>query len=255
MTAEKAGAIMGGRGGASGFPTNAPVVPAGPQSAAETKDLNELAQYMSNVGITVDTASLSGLTFENVRDAAAGIERIIKEFPQAVLSFNQLKGQSLKHGVLACASYGGNIMLGEHYFSKTEDGLNRTYDNSTSKGFHPAGTTKTDIATHEAGHVLDSALIHKMIPGNDFYSRLERAEAWNKGKIAGKVVSEACRAAKKTPEGKGKKNDELIRSVSGYATKNRSETLAECVADYAANGANAKPLSVAVWNILKRELG
>lgn len=246
---------MGGNGAASGFPSNAPIVPVGPQSAAETKDLNELAQYMANVGVTVDIASLGNLTFENVRDAAAGIERIVKEFPQAQLMFNQLKGQTLKHGVLACASYHGNIMLADYYFSKTEDGLKCTYDGSTSKGFHPAGTTKTDIATHEAGHVLDSALIHKLIPGTDVLARLARAEAWNKGTIAGKVVSEACRDAKKTPAGKGMKNADLIRSVSGYATKNRSETLAECVADYAANGTKAKPLSVAVWNILKRELG
>lgn len=246
---------MGGRGGASGFPTNAPVVPAGPQSASETKDLNELAQYMSNVGITVDVKSLSGQTFENVRGAAAAIERIMKEFPQAQLAFNTLRGQVLQHGVLANASYSGNITLADHYFSKTEDGLSRTYDSSTAQGFHPAGTSKADIASHEAGHVLDSALIQKAIPGSDYWDRAERAAAWNKGTIAGKVISEACRDAKKTPAGKGLKNADLIRNVSGYATKNRSETLAECVADYAANGTSAKPLSVAVWNILKRELG
>ena len=73
--------------------------------------------------------------------------------------------------------------------------------------------------------------------------------------MASKVISEACRDAKKTAAGKGMKNADLIQSVSRYATTNRSETLAECVADYAANGTNAKPLSVAVWNILKRELG
>lgn len=246
---------MGGRGGASGFPTNAPMIPATPKSAAETKDLAELQQYMSNIGVTVDTASLSGQDFENVRGAAAGIERILQEFPQAQRSFNLLRGQDLKHGVMANASYSGNITLANHYFSKTADGLTRTYDGSTSKGFHPAGTTKDHIAVHEAGHVLESALIHKAIPGNDYWDRLDRSAAWNKGTIAGKVISEACRAAKRTPGGKGLKNDDLIRNVSGYATRNRSETLAECVADYAANGTSAKALSVAVWNILKRELG
>lgn len=255
LTADKAGAIMGGRGGASGFPTNAPTIPVTPQSASETHDLNELHSYMSSIGVTVDTASLSGQTFENVRDAAAGIARIIQEFPQAQQAFNLLRGQNLNNGVMANASYSGNITLANHYFSKSEDNLSHIYDRSTRSGFHPAGTSKGDIATHEAGHVLESALIHKAIPGSDYWDRLDRSSAWNKGTIASKVISEACKTAKKTPAGKGMKNADLISGVSGYATKNRSETLAECVADYAANGTNAKPLSVAVWNILKRELG
>ena len=91
--------------------------------------------------------------------------------------------------------------------------------------------------------------------GSDYYTRLEASNAWNTSKLSGKVISEACKDAKKTPAGKGLKNTDLIRGVSGYATKNRSETLAECVADYTANGTSAKPLSVAVWKILKRELG
>ena len=212
---------------------------------------------MGNLGVNVDVASLSGQTFENVRDAAAGIERIIKEFPQAERQFGMLRGQDLKHGVLANASFAGNITLANHYFSKTEDGLNRTYDRNVQNGYHPAGTTKTDIATHEAGHVLEKALIEKYVyqTNSGYAARLQMSYDWNKGTYASKVVSEACRAAKKTPAGKGMKNADLIRSVSGYAAKNRSETLAECVADYAANGAGAKPLSVAVWNILKRELG
>ena len=263
MTVEKVGAIMGGRGGASGFPANGPagpVVIAGPQRAEDTKDLDELAEYMKNVGqygIHVDKQSLSGQTFENVREAAGAIERIMLAFPQAAPLFHDLRGGDLKHGVLAQASYSGAIELANHYYSKTEDGLARTYDGTTAKGFHPAGTLKADIASHEAGHLLDRALIDKYIlsKGNDYYTRLEAAKAWNKSTIAGKVVSEACKVVKKTPEGKGMKNADLIRNVSGYATKNRAETLAECVADYAANGTSAKPLSVAVWNILKRELG
>lgn len=261
MTAEKAGAIMGGRGGASGFPTNAPTGgPIGPQSAAETKDLHELAEYMKNVGqygVFLNEQSLSSATFENVRGAAAAVERIVTEFPQAAANFHELRGDALKHGVLANASYNGVIRLGDHYFAKSEDDLGRTYDKSTSSGFHPEGTGKDSIAAHEAGHILERALIDKYIlsNGSDYWTRLEASKAWNTSKLSGKVVSEACKDAKRTPAGKGMKNADLIRAVSGYATKNRSETLAECVADYSANGTRAKPLSVAVWNILKRELG
>ena len=46
-----------------------------------------------------------------------------------------------------------------------------------------------------------------------------------------------------TPSGKGKKNAELIRGISRYATDNASETMAEAFADIYANGENAQELS------------
>ncbi len=215
---------------------------------------------MKNVGqwgIYVNERSLSGQTFENVREAAAAVETIMNEFPQAQGLFHELRGDDLRNGVIANASYSGVITLSNSYFSRTEDGLNRTYDGTTAKGLHPAGTNKSHIATHEAGHILERALIDKHIlsKGNGLLTQLAGADAWRKATMSGKVISEACRLAKKTPAGKGMKNDALIKSVSSYATMNRAETLAECVADYVANGANAKPLSVAVWSVLKRELG
>ena len=252
---------MGGRGGASGFPANGPtppqppVVPAGPQSAAETHDLQELHTYMSKLGVNVDTASLAGQTFENVRKAAEGVEQIVKEFPQAAATFNKLRGKDLEKNVFANASIGGNITIANHYFSKTESALDAKYQNTVKSGYHPAGTSVKDIATHEAGHILERALIQKAFPGKDMFARLSQASAWNNSTMSTKVVHEAVSNQKKTPAGKGKLTSDFIKDVSRYATKNRSETLAECVADYSANGANAKPLSVAVWNILKRELG
>lgn len=241
---------------ATNTPPPPPPPPQPPQSADATKDLNELAQYMTTKGVKLDVASLSGLTFENVREAAQGMERIIDEFPQAQKMVGMsLKAQRTKNGVMAQAGLYGDVTLSDHYFAKTEAQLNQTYDRSTKSGFHPAGTTKADIATHEMGHVLEAALVWKMVPGNSYWDRINRATAWKKCTYAAQVVSEACKAAKKTSAGKGMKNAQLISAVSQYATMNKSETLAECVADYTANGTNAKPLSVAVWNILKRELG
>ncbi len=242
---------------AAANPPPQPPAPQPPQSADATKDLNELAQYMATKGVNLDVASLSGLTFENVREAAQGMERIIDEFPQAktLVGNMSLKGVRTKNGVMAQAGFYGNVQVSDHYYAKSETQLGQTYDRSAKSGFHPAGTTKADIATHEMGHVLDSALIRKAIPGNSYWDKIDRANAWKKSTISGKVISEACKAVKKTPAGKGMKNAQLISAVSQYATANRAETLAECVADYAANGANAKPLSVAVWSILKRELG
>ncbi len=257
MTPEKDGDSMGGRGGASGFPAGGPTGPTGPQSAADAKDLTELKNHMAQYGVNVVRHELAGQNFDNVRKAAAGMESILTEFPQAaqIISQMSLRGADLGKGTYAQASFYGSITLGNHYFGKTEDGLAKNYDHDVSTHWHPEGTNKDGIAVHETGHLLEAALVRKYISGSDYWARLDRADAWNKHRFSSKIVSEACKAAKKTPGGSGKKNAELISDVSRYASKNRAETLAECVADYRANGAGAKPLSVAVWGILKRELG
>lgn len=247
---------MGGRGGASGFPANAPV-PAAPQNATDTHDLAELSQYMKSThGIHLDPKTFANQDFENVKQAAGAIETIVREFPQAAANFHELRGANLKNGVMANASYRGTIQLGDYYF-KNRNFLMSRYANAEAHGFHPAGSNGDHVATHEAGHILERALIDKYVlsQGSGYYTQLQASNDWNKSTYAGKVISEACRMAKKTPAGKGMKNDALISNVSGYAIRNRSEAMAECVADYVANGQKAKPLSVAVWNILKRELG
>lgn len=247
---------MGGRGGASGFPANAPV-PAAPQNATDTHDLTELAQYMKSThGIHVDPKTFANQDFENVKNAAGAIEQIVREFPQAAANFHEMRGEVLKHGTMASASFRGIIRLADYYF-QSRNGLMQKYANAEAHGFHPKGSNGDHVATHEAGHILERALIDKYVlsKGSDYWTRVEAGKAWDKCTYATKVISEACKIAKKTPAGKGMKNDALVSSVSGYATRNRSEAMAECVADYIANGQNAKPLSVAVWSVLKKELG
>ena len=128
-------------------------------------------------------------------------------------------------------------------------------ENDVRVKWHPDGTSSVHIASHEIGHLLESALVFKNITQTGYYGTMDRINAWNKHRFATKVVGEAARAAKKTAVGKGLTNDQLVAQISRYATKNRSEAMAEAVADYRANGSRAKPLSQAIWKILKRELG
>lgn len=101
------------------------------------------------------------------------------------------------------------------------------------------------------GHILELALIKKQ--GYEY--KFQETIAWNECKKAKEIISEACKSAKKTAEGKGLRNAQLKAAVSGYAQKDDSECLAEAVADYVANGENASILSKEVWKILKKKLG
>ena len=243
------GAGKGAKGGGSA--TNKP------QSISETKDLQQLHDFMYNkYGIRVDTQSLAGTDFEAVKQAAQGMASVIDEFPQAADCFHELKGDALNPNVLANASYHGVVTVNSGEY-RSNARLKKTYGASTDSGFHPKGTKAEHITSHEAGHILEKALIDKYVsdPRGGIYDRAKKVDAWNKSTYTKKVISEACKAAKKTPEGKGKKNIDLIAGVSRYAKVNRSETLAECVADYIANREKASPLSIQVWKILKREFG
>jgi hypothetical protein len=63
--------------------------------------------------------------------------------------------------------------------------------------------------------------------------------AWNKCTEAKAMVSEACKAIKRTEAGKGMKNAEIIATCSRYATDSASEALAESFADFYTNGSGA----------------
>ncbi len=99
-----------------------------------------------------------------------------------------------------------------------------------------------NIISHEMGHGLESALAQRN------GTSLERHNE------ATRIVSKAAKVVKSSSQGKDMKINDMVSQISSYATKNRSETLAEAVADYRANGARAKPLSRAIWAELKREL-
>lgn len=229
--------------------------PPKPTSAADAKDLTDLASHMSGIGISLDTSTLASFNFDNVKEAAFGVERIAQEFPQAVFAFQQIVGMDRGQGTYASASLGGTIRLNEFYYGQDPSSFAVSVTGDENSDFHPKGGGTLGVAVHEAGHVLEAALIKRAISVNSYLDQLAQSDAWHKSTYASRVISEAAKAAKKTPNGKGKTVASLIREVSRYATKNRSEALAECVADYFANGSNAKPLSIATWDILKRELG
>lgn len=240
---------MGGRGTA--FNTGVARGVGRMHSAGDARDFSELKQYMQDEHGVHVADGLKNCDFESVRAAAQGMEDIMREFPQAAAVIHELTDGESRKGAYASASFYGNVNLNPDKF-RNRYALESSYSTDLFSKFHPAGTTADSIPVHEAGHLLERALIEKNMTGQH---GLFKIPEWNKSTYSKSVIAEACKAAKKTPEGKGLKNAQLIEQVSRYATKNRSETLAECVADYHANRENARPLSREVWRILKRELG
>ena len=228
----------------------------GIMSIKECKDFDSLSSYMmAQYGVSVDE-SVHALDFPTVQQSMMGIEQVIEqvmeEFPQAQ---SALKGISTSKSGVMSASFNGKINFNPNYYQKGDPQVAKTMVQGIKTGFHPANTGVLETGSHEMGHLLERALIEMSHPGVGALDQLYRAQAWSKCTEATSIISEACKMAKKTEAGKGLVNSQLKAMVSGYATKNNSECLAECVADYVANGENASILSKEVWKILKGKLG
>lgn len=225
-----------------------PTVPQKAEKQPQKADLSsvttfeQLAEYFNNnYNVTIDNA-VKSLDFESVKEGLQGVEIVMREFPQAKSSLHKIGVR--KDGIMN-AGYEGDINFNPFYYTDRKVAVKA----SQSTGYHPKGNNTVSTGSHEAGHILEKALIDK--DGGSAFGVI----AWSECMYAKSVVKDAQKAAKKTPEGKGKRNYDLMHEISGYANTNASECLAEAVADYTLNGENAAILSREIWKILKGELG
>ena len=207
----------------------------------QTKDFNELKTHMMNqYGISVDP-SVESLHFETVREALSGVERVAQDFPEVTGRLKTITTGS--SGVMSCN--GSQITFNPRYYRDSTT-LKETAKRQVNSGFWVKNASAMSVGAHETGHAVEGLLID--ISGKYPY-RFEQVDAWNKGLEAKAIRSEAAKAIKKTPYGKGKLNTELFEAISGYAKTDASETLAEAFADVYANGQNANPLSLKIYEL------
>ena len=232
------------------FNTNAPNINHTPQvqtsgtvtQLASVTDYNGLDKYLQNMYNVSVADSVKQLDFESVKEGVDGIDRVLHEFPQAQSMF---KGISTSNSGIMCADYDGTINFNPTIFQTRSVALAK----HPQTKYYVKGNCVAASGSHEAGHILERALIEKD------NSLVSKTVAWQKCTKAQEVVGEACKAVKKLPECKGKYNRTLKEEISGYANDDASECMAEAVSDYIVNGENAAVLSKEIWKILKRELG
>jgi SPP1 gp7 family putative phage head morphogenesis protein len=220
------------------------------EAVEDTQAFAEMQSYMKdNYGIAVDD-SVGALNFQSVREGVQGIEYVMREFPQAQASFKTIATD--KRGLM-CAGYGGGISFNPEYYKTREDALlsHGIGEGAVQTGLHPKGNNCFGSGAHEAGHILEKALIDK-----DGGESAIGVLSWSDCTYAKAIVSDACKAAKKLPECKGMTIPQLRGAISNYARDyDESECLAEAVCDYSLNGEDAAVLSKIIWGMLKKELG
>lgn len=133
--------------------------------------------------------------------------------------------------------FSGNVGINEKLFSNSRE-LDRIYDNSVQTGFHPGRGNKTGlqaVLAHELGHRIN------YIAGGSTWDNLDAS--------ADVIVSRASKAS-----GYNNKVRQFRSAISGYASQDNAEAVAEAFADVYCNGSRAKRESRAVYNELRNYL-
>ena len=211
---------------------------AGVSKMSDVQDFEALDKYLHNAyNISVDK-SVKDLDFGSVKDALVGLESVVKKAPGLKASLKRVA--TSKSGVMSCS--GENITFNPHYF-KTAEKIQKSCADMSASRYWVKNASPASIGAHETAHAIEWMMIQK----NPAYEYdWQRIDVWNKCKEAKQIVSQACKNVKKTEFGKGKRNVELISTISRYAHDTASETMAEAFADVYANGKDASPLSVEI---------
>lgn len=216
--------------------------PTTPKKGLEgAKSFTELKNYMQKkYGIAI-ASDVHMLDFESVKEGFMGIDRVFDEFPAAKKMFKTINGRA-SSGAIMSASYGGTISFNPTHYATRKAALAA----HRPTWFHPKGNSPLGSAAHEAGHLLERALIDKY---------KGTVSDWTGCKYGTKIVDKAISSMQRADPAQAKFTKSQLRgTISGYAQTDDSECLAEAVCDYILNGENAALLSQEIWEILKKEL-
>lgn len=169
---------------------------------------------------------------------------MLDEFPILRSAITRFGDNINRKGVFGAASSSGNVSFNIESMQSLKK-ADAMFKRNVKSGLHPEGTSAVNAVSHELGHMLELAIIKKT------YGERSKEVAWLSHTVGKDIVASAM---SRLPSSSGKESGKPISDISRYATHDASETVAEAVADYRANGERAKPLSREIWRELKKRL-
>lgn len=226
------------------LPDNADKIKLELTNLQDVQIFSQLKQYMKDQYDIVVDSSVEKLNFQTVKKTLIGVEGVFKDYPELG---EQVKTISTdKMGVMCCS--GTEIYFNPKYY-QDEIAFTDMCKRCSDSGWWPVNSSASSIGAHETGHAVEMLLLNLC----DYNYDWERIIDWNKGKMSGRIVSQALKNIKKTEYGKGKKNAELMQNLSGYGATKKQECFAEAFADVASNGDKANPLSIEIKKLAQEK--
>ena len=201
----------------------------GRQKATQSRDY--IAEFQKNGTTLVETDKLD---MKAVNEVLSGVSMVLTDMGVSTSVITSIAGKNSAKGQAAVNGF-GQLSFSNADFATYNQAITSAVG---AKGQFTAPTL-AGTGAHEAGHLLENAIIAKEMATA---TNLERSTARIKSVVPKSVMKEAIKIYGSNPK------------LSGYGSTNVSEKMAEAVADHYINGAKAHPFSTVVVGVIKKRL-
>lgn len=204
-------------------------------------------EWKNDFNIEIDE-SVKELNYSSVSRALKSLRNMLNQYPEINKYVKRIATSD--NGAMVFRPSENDISLNPEYF-KDSDAYSKLIKEQVRKGYWIKGTTIESDMVHEAAHVLEFVILNRNI---NYKNTLQKENAWNNCNESEKIVLEAFNNLRAKDIIKGNRLKELLNNISGYASKNNSEALAEAFSDCFINGNNAHEISKEIKRLVDIKL-
>lgn len=204
-------------------------------------------EWKNDFNIEIDE-SVKELNYSSVSRALKSLRNMLNQYPEINKYVNRISTSD--NGAMVFRPSENGISLNPKFF-KDPDAYSKLIKEQVRKGYWIKGTTIESDMVHEAAHVLEFVLLNRNV---NYKNTLQKENAWEECNESGKIVLEAFNNLRAKGIIKGNRLKELLNNISGYASKNNSEALAEAFSDCFINGNNAHEISKEIKRLVDIKL-
>lgn len=204
-------------------------------------------KWKKDFNIEIDE-SVKELNYSNVSEALRGLRKMINQYPEINKYVKRISTSD--NGAMVFRPSENGISLNPKFF-KDPNAYSKLIKEQVRKGYWIKGTTIESDMVHEAAHVLEFVLLNRNV---NYKNTLQKENAWEECNESGKIVLEAFNNLRANGIIKGNRLKESLNNISGYASKNNSEALAEAFSDCFINGTQAYELSKEIKRLVDIKL-
>ena len=204
-------------------------------------------EWKNDFNIEIDE-SVKELDYSSVSRALKSLRNMLNQYPEINKYVKRISTSD--NGAMVFRPSKNDISLNPEYF-KDPEAYSKLIKEQVRKGYWIKGTTIESDMVHEAAHVLEFVLLNRNV---NYKNTLQKENAWEECNESGKIVLEAFNNLRANGIIKGNRLKESLNNISGYASKNNSEALAEAFNDCFINGNNAREISKEIKRLVDAKL-
>lgn len=204
-------------------------------------------EWKNDFNIEIDE-SVKELNYSSVSRVLKSLRNMLNQYPEINEYVKRISTSD--NGAMVFRPSKNDISLNPEYF-KDSEAYSKLIKEQVRKGYWIKGTTIESDMVHEAAHVLEFVFLNRNI---NYKNTLQKENAWEECNESGKIVLEAFNNLRAKGIIKGNRLKESLNNISGYASKNNSEALAEAFSDCFINGTQAYELSKEIKRLVDIKL-